>query len=84
MSIEPEGVIQALRKLPVFEGGPGVAGLPVGPLSLNDEVAVDLSYKIFKASIADLGPQSVDPRHMELVTKLVEDEAGRCVPASKS
>jgi 3-hydroxyacyl-CoA dehydrogenase/enoyl-CoA hydratase/3-hydroxybutyryl-CoA epimerase len=47
--------------------------MPVGPLSLNDEVAVDLSYKIFKAAIADLGPQSVDPRHMELVTKMVED-----------
>ncbi|MBD9373961.1 enoyl-CoA hydratase/isomerase family protein [Rhizobium sp. ARZ01] len=63
-----EGVPAAM-----IENAAKMAGMPVGPLSLNDEVAVDLSYKIFKASIADLGPQSVDPRHMELVTKLVED-----------
>ncbi|MCP8896292.1 FAD-dependent oxidoreductase [Shinella daejeonensis] len=58
----------------IIENAARMAGMPVGPLSLNDEVAVDLSYKIFKASVADLGPQSVDPRHMELVTKLVEGE----------
>ena len=64
-----EGVPAAM-----IENAAKMAGMPVGPLSLNDEVAVDLSYKIFKASIADLGPQSVDPRHMDLVTKLVEGE----------
>lgn len=63
-----EGVPAAM-----IENAAKMAGMPVGPLSLNDEVAVDLSYKIFKAAIADLGPQSVDPRHMDLVTKLVED-----------
>lgn len=63
-----EGVPAAM-----IENAAKMAGMPVGPLSLNDEVAVDLSYKIFKAALADLGPQSVDPRHMELVTKLVED-----------
>ncbi|MDR6754926.1 3-hydroxyacyl-CoA dehydrogenase/enoyl-CoA hydratase/3-hydroxybutyryl-CoA epimerase [Mycoplana sp. BE70] len=63
-----EGVPAAM-----IENAAKMAGMPVGPLSLNDEVAVDLSYKIFNAAIADLGPQSVDPRHMELVTKLVED-----------
>ena len=31
------------------------AGMPVGPLSLNDEVAVDLAWKILKATEADLG-----------------------------
>jgi 3-hydroxyacyl-CoA dehydrogenase/enoyl-CoA hydratase/3-hydroxybutyryl-CoA epimerase len=37
-----------------------MAGMPVGPLSLNDEVAIDLSQKIMKASIADLGePRSI-------------------------
>ena len=33
-----------------------MAGMPVGPLSLNDEVAVDLAWKILKATEADLGP----------------------------
>jgi len=50
-----------------------MAGMPVGPLSLNDEVAIDLSQKILKASIADLGEASVDPRHMALINKLVDD-----------
>ena len=51
-----------------------MAGMPVGPLALNDETAVDLSYKIMKAMIADLGEASVDPRHMALITKMVEGE----------
>ena len=34
-----------------------MAGMPVGPLSLNDEVALDLAWKILKATEADLGPQ---------------------------
>ncbi len=51
-----------------------MAGMPVGPLTLNDETAVDLSYKIMKASIADLGEGAIDPRHMALITKMVEDE----------
>jgi 3-hydroxyacyl-CoA dehydrogenase/enoyl-CoA hydratase/3-hydroxybutyryl-CoA epimerase len=40
----------------MIENAAKMAGMPVGPLSLNDEVAVDLSQKIMKASIADLGP----------------------------
>ena len=34
-----------------------MAGMPVGPLSLNDEVAVDLAWKIVKATEADLGAE---------------------------
>jgi 3-hydroxyacyl-CoA dehydrogenase/enoyl-CoA hydratase/3-hydroxybutyryl-CoA epimerase len=37
-------------------------------------VALDLSLKILKATVADLGPNAVDPRHMELVSRLVERE----------
>ncbi|KQS81050.1 3-hydroxyacyl-CoA dehydrogenase [Rhizobium sp. Leaf384] len=50
-----------------------MAGMPVGPLSLNDEVAIDLSQKILKATVADLGAQAVDPAHLALVNKLVDD-----------
>ena len=32
-----------------------MAGMPVGPLSLNDEVAIDLACKIVKATKAQLG-----------------------------
>ncbi len=57
----------------MIENAAKMAGMPVGPLSLNDEVAVDLSQKIMKASIADLGEASVKPEHMALVNKLVDD-----------
>ncbi len=57
----------------MIENAAKMAGMPVGPLSLNDEVAVDLSQKIMKASIADLGEASVKSEHMALVDKLVND-----------
>jgi len=60
----------------MIENAAKFAGMPVGPLSLNDEVAVDLSQKIMKASIADLGEASVKPGHMALVDKMVT-ELGR-------
>src|SRR5471032_3403033 len=49
-----------------------MAGMPVGPLSLNDEVAVDLAWKILKATEADLGADAVDPRQKALLQEMVE------------
>jgi 3-hydroxyacyl-CoA dehydrogenase / enoyl-CoA hydratase / 3-hydroxybutyryl-CoA epimerase len=46
------------------------AGMPVGPLSLNDEVAVDLAWKILKATEADGG--EVDPKQKTLLDEMVE------------
>jgi 3-hydroxyacyl-CoA dehydrogenase/enoyl-CoA hydratase/3-hydroxybutyryl-CoA epimerase len=46
------------------------AGMPVGPLSLNDEVAVDLAWKILKATEADGG--QVDPKQKTLLDEMVE------------
>ncbi|MEF0941971.1 FAD-dependent oxidoreductase [Rhizobium sp. BR 362] len=64
-----EGVPPAM-----IENAAKMAGMPVGPLALNDEVAIDLSLKILKAAVADLGDKAVDVRHMQLVTRLVEEE----------
>ncbi len=50
------------------------AGMPVGPLSLTDEVAVDLALKIVKATEAQLGPDSIDPAQKTLLSTLVEGE----------
>jgi 3-hydroxyacyl-CoA dehydrogenase/enoyl-CoA hydratase/3-hydroxybutyryl-CoA epimerase len=47
-----------------------MAGMPVGPLSLNDEVAVDLAWKILKASEADGSP--VDPNQKRVLDEMVE------------
>jgi 3-hydroxyacyl-CoA dehydrogenase/enoyl-CoA hydratase/3-hydroxybutyryl-CoA epimerase len=49
-----------------------MAGMPVGPLALNDEVAVDLAWKILKATEADIGPKAVDPRQRALLEEMVE------------
>ncbi|RFC63569.1 3-hydroxyacyl-CoA dehydrogenase [Fulvimarina endophytica] len=60
-----EGVPPAM-----IENAAKAAGMPVGPLALNDEVAVDLSEKIMKATMRDMGEDAVDPRHFELVTSM--------------
>jgi 3-hydroxyacyl-CoA dehydrogenase/enoyl-CoA hydratase/3-hydroxybutyryl-CoA epimerase len=49
-----------------------MAGMPVGPLSLNDEVAVDLAWKILKATETDLGPEAIDARQKTLLEDMVE------------
>jgi len=50
-----------------------MAGMPVGPLALNDEVALDLSWKILQATRADLkdkyAPGPIDRILQELVEK---------------
>ena len=48
-----------------------MAGMPVGPLSLNDEVAVDLAWKILQATKADLGTDAIDPRQEALLEEMV-------------
>ncbi len=49
-----------------------MAGMPVGPLSLNDEVAVDLAWKILQATKADLGSDFIDPRQEKLLEEMVQ------------
>jgi 3-hydroxyacyl-CoA dehydrogenase / enoyl-CoA hydratase / 3-hydroxybutyryl-CoA epimerase len=49
-----------------------MAGMPVGPLSLTDEVAVDLAWKVLKATEADLGDNAIDARQKALLEDMVE------------
>jgi 3-hydroxyacyl-CoA dehydrogenase/enoyl-CoA hydratase/3-hydroxybutyryl-CoA epimerase len=51
-----------------------MAGMPVGPLALNDEVAVDLAWKILKATEAD--GEKVDQQQKGLLEEMV-DKRGR-------
>jgi 3-hydroxyacyl-CoA dehydrogenase/enoyl-CoA hydratase/3-hydroxybutyryl-CoA epimerase len=51
-----------------------MAGMPVGPLSLSDEVALDLGLKVMKATEADLGPNAVNPEQKKLMVELVEKQ----------
>jgi len=49
-----------------------MAGMPVGPLALNDEVAVDLAWKILKATETDLGVKMIDLKQKALLEEMVE------------
>jgi 3-hydroxyacyl-CoA dehydrogenase/enoyl-CoA hydratase/3-hydroxybutyryl-CoA epimerase len=64
-----EGVPAAM-----IENAGKAAGMPVGPLSLNDEVALDLALKIVKATKAQVGADAVDPAQEELLVRMVERE----------
>ncbi|TPI65226.1 3-hydroxyacyl-CoA dehydrogenase [Mesorhizobium sp. B3-1-7] len=57
---------------PMIENAAKAAGMPVGPLALTDETAVDLAQKIMKQTIRDLGDKAVDPRQMALVNTMVD------------
>ncbi|MGO4333339.1 FAD-dependent oxidoreductase [Labrys sp. KB_33_2] len=47
------------------------AGMPVGPLSLNDEIAIDLAWKILQATKKDLGEAAIDPAQEKLLDALL-------------
>jgi 3-hydroxyacyl-CoA dehydrogenase/enoyl-CoA hydratase/3-hydroxybutyryl-CoA epimerase len=69
-----EGHLMLTEGIPaaMIENVGRMAGMPVGPLSLNDEVQVDLAWKILKATEADLGPDAVDSRQKALLHDMVE------------
>jgi len=69
-----EGHLMLMEGVPpaMIEAAGKQAGMPVGPLSLNDEVAVDLAYKVLKATKAQLGDAAVDPAQEKLLNEMVE------------
>jgi 3-hydroxyacyl-CoA dehydrogenase/enoyl-CoA hydratase/3-hydroxybutyryl-CoA epimerase len=69
-----EGHLMLAEGIPaaMIENVGRMAGMPVGPLSLNDEVAVDLAWKIVKATEADLGAAAVDAGQKALLQAMVE------------
>jgi 3-hydroxyacyl-CoA dehydrogenase/enoyl-CoA hydratase/3-hydroxybutyryl-CoA epimerase len=69
-----EGHLMLAEGVPpaMIENAARMAGMPVGPLALTDEVAVDLAWKILKATEADLGPASFDAGQKELLANMVE------------
>ncbi len=69
-----EGHLMLMEGVPpaMIEAAGKQAGMPVGPLSLNDEVAVDLAFKVLKATKVQLGEGSVDPAQEKLLSDMVE------------
>jgi 3-hydroxyacyl-CoA dehydrogenase/enoyl-CoA hydratase/3-hydroxybutyryl-CoA epimerase len=68
-----EGHLMLTEGVPpaMIENVARMAGMPVGPLSLNDEVGVDLGWKILKATEADLGEKAVNPAQKALLEEMV-------------
>jgi 3-hydroxyacyl-CoA dehydrogenase / enoyl-CoA hydratase / 3-hydroxybutyryl-CoA epimerase len=64
-----EGVPAAL-----IENVAKMAGMPVGPLALNDEVGIDLSLRILQAAKVDLGADAVNPAQEKLIEAMVVKE----------
>ncbi|RWK20646.1 MAG: 3-hydroxyacyl-CoA dehydrogenase [Mesorhizobium sp.] len=62
-----EGVPAAM-----IENAAKAAGMPVGPLALTDETAIDLAQKIMRQTIKDLGEKAVDPNQMALINTMVD------------
>ena len=71
-----EGNEMLLEGVPpaMIENTARMAGMPVGPLSLSDEVALDLGLKIMKATEADLGPAAIDQAQKKLMVEMVEKQ----------
>jgi 3-hydroxyacyl-CoA dehydrogenase/enoyl-CoA hydratase/3-hydroxybutyryl-CoA epimerase len=68
MAMLQEGVNPAL-----IENGAKMAGMPVGPLAVGDEVTIDLQWKVIKQTEADLGRKFVRPVGYDVVQKMVEE-----------
>ncbi len=68
-----EGHKMLLEGVPpaMIENAAKMAGMPVGPLSLNDETGVDLGWKIIQATKRDLGEQAIDTEQEALVEQMV-------------
>ena len=63
-----EGVNPAL-----IENAAKMAGMPVGPLAVADEVTIDLQWKVIKQTEQDLGRKFVKPVAYDVVQKFVEE-----------
>jgi 3-hydroxyacyl-CoA dehydrogenase/enoyl-CoA hydratase/3-hydroxybutyryl-CoA epimerase len=69
-----EGHLMLLEGVPaaMVENTARMAGMPVGPLALNDETALDLGLKIVRAAEADLGASAINPAQKKLLEEMVE------------
>ncbi len=62
-----EGVPAAM-----IENAAKQAGMPVGPLALTDETAIDLAQKIMHQTVRDLGEGAVDAAQMKLIDTMAD------------
>jgi 3-hydroxyacyl-CoA dehydrogenase/enoyl-CoA hydratase/3-hydroxybutyryl-CoA epimerase len=63
-----EGVEPAL-----IESAGKLAGMPVGPLAVSDEVSLELQYKVMSQTREDLGAKYKEPASWPVARRFVED-----------
>ena len=68
MRLLEEGVAPAL-----IENAGRMAGMPVGPLAVSDEVSIELLWKVIRQGEIDLGDKYVKPAGYEVVRRFVND-----------
>jgi 3-hydroxyacyl-CoA dehydrogenase/enoyl-CoA hydratase/3-hydroxybutyryl-CoA epimerase len=68
MAMLQEGVNPAL-----VENGAKMAGMPVGPLAVADEVTIDLQWKVIRQTEQDLARRFQKPVGYDVVQKFVEE-----------
>lgn len=71
-----EGHLMLAEGIPpaMIENCARMAGMPVGPLALNDEVALDLGWKILNATKNDLGADAIDSTQERVLRYMVEEQ----------
>jgi 3-hydroxyacyl-CoA dehydrogenase / enoyl-CoA hydratase / 3-hydroxybutyryl-CoA epimerase len=62
---------------PLIDNAGRMAGMPVGPLALADEVSIELMYKVRKQTRADLGKDYRGNAASEAVIDLMVEKLGR-------
>jgi 3-hydroxyacyl-CoA dehydrogenase/enoyl-CoA hydratase/3-hydroxybutyryl-CoA epimerase len=69
-----EGHLMLAEGVPpaMIENVAKMAGMPVGPLSLNDEVGIDLALRVYNATKAQVGEGAVNPDQGRILAELVE------------
>ena len=68
MAMLEEGVDPAL-----IENAAKMAGMPVGPLAVSDEVTMDLQWKVTKQTEEDLGRRFDKPAGYDVIKRFVEE-----------
>ncbi|MGQ0834672.1 MAG: 3-hydroxyacyl-CoA dehydrogenase NAD-binding domain-containing protein [Gammaproteobacteria bacterium] len=68
MAMLQDGIAPAL-----IENAARMAGMPVGPLAVSDEVTIDLQWKVMKQEEQDLGAKYKKPAGYDVVRIMCED-----------
>src|SRR6202044_357717 len=72
--VEAHAMVMEGVPAPMIENAAKMAGMPVGPLALNDEVGIDLSLRILQAAKADLGANAINPAQEKLIEAMAAKE----------